>query len=88
MSTYDHDKRLMSDSESEFEREPTAFDGESSNDERDTDSETMEFDSFESEGADDEGPKLEIDERGRHVKQTEGVVPLAHISKRTGVGQH
>ncbi|CAL2231763.1 unnamed protein product [Prunus armeniaca] len=66
MSTYDHDKLLMFDSESPFEREPNVFDGELLNDRQDTNSEALDLDSAESEDADDGGPDLEvIDERLR-----------------------
>ncbi|CAL8094768.1 unnamed protein product [Prunus armeniaca] len=66
MSTYDHDKLLMFDSESPFEREPNVFDGELLNDRQDTNSEVLDLDSAESEDTDDGGPDLEvIDERLR-----------------------
>ncbi|CAL8994573.1 unnamed protein product [Prunus brigantina] len=42
---------VMSDSESPFEREPNVFDGESSDDKQDTDSEALDLDSAESEDA-------------------------------------
>lgn len=58
----------MPESELEYESKPTAFDGESSDDDRGTDNEVLEIDSVVSEGANDEKLELEnMDDRDLRV---------------------